>query len=69
MRPEAYCRNADEGNRTRSCGRTEALNSKARTITRRAYGLHSAAALIALLKLCCSGMDLEPVTLRPGSTH
>ena len=52
-----------------SNARTEALNGKARTITRRAYGLHSAAALIALLKLCCSGMDLEPVTLRPGSTH
>lgn len=52
-----------------SNGRTEALNGKARTITRRAYGLHSAAALIALLKLCCSGIHLEPVTLRPGSTH
>ena len=52
-----------------SNGRTEALNGKARTITRRSYGLHSASALIALLKLCCSGIDLEPVTLRPGSTH
>jgi len=52
-----------------SNGRTEAFNGKARTITRRAYGLHSAAALIALLKLCCSGIHLEPVTLRPGSTH
>jgi transposase len=56
--------------RTRlSNGRTEALNGKARTITRRAYGLHSASALIALLKLCCSGIELNPVTLRPGSTH
>lgn len=52
-----------------SNARTEALNGKARTITRRSYGLHSAAALIALLKLCCSGIHLEPVTLRPGSTH
>ena len=52
-----------------SNGRTEALNGKARTITRRAYGLHSASALIALLKLCCSGIALVPVTLRPGSTH
>ena len=52
-----------------SNGRTEALNGKARTITRRAYGLHSASALIALLKLCCSGIELSPVTLRPGSTH
>lgn len=56
--------------RTRlSNGRTEALNGKARTITRRAYGLHSASALIALLKLCCAGIELNPVTLRPGSTH
>ena len=52
-----------------SNGRTEALNGKARTITRRSYGLHSASALIALLKLCCAGINLEPVTLRPGSTH
>lgn len=52
-----------------SNARTEALNGKARTITRRAYGLHSASALIALLKLCCSGIDLEPITLQPGSTH
>jgi transposase len=49
--------------------RTEGLNGKARTITRRAYGLHDAGALIALLKLCCGGIHLEPVTLRPGSTH
>jgi transposase len=56
--------------RTRlSNGRTEALNGKARTITRRSYGLHSASALIALLKLCCAGIELEPVTLRPGSAH
>jgi transposase len=48
-----------------SNGRTEALNGKARTITRRSYGLHSASALIALLKLCCSGIILEPVTRRP----
>lgn len=52
-----------------SNGRTEALNGKARTITRRAYGLHSASALIALLKLCCSGIALKPIMLRPGSTH
>ncbi len=52
-----------------SNGRTEGLNGKARTITRRTYGLHSASALIALLKLCCAGIRLKPVTLRPGSTH
>lgn len=52
-----------------SNARTEGLNGKARTITRRSYGLHSASALIALLMLCCSGLELEPITLRPGSTH
>ena len=51
-----------------SNGRTEALNGKARTITRRSYGLHSASSLIALLKLCCSGIDLQPVTRRPTPT-
>lgn len=52
-----------------SNGRTEGLNSKIRTITRRSYGLHSASALIALLKLCCSGIRLDPVTARPKGTH
>ena len=52
-----------------SNGRTEALNGKARTITRRSYGLHSASSLIALLKLCCSGIDLQPVARRPTPTH
>jgi transposase len=52
-----------------SNGRTEGLNGKARTITRRAYGFHSALGLIALLKLCCSGINLDPVFHWPGSTH
>ena len=52
-----------------SNGRTEGLNGKTRTITRRSYGLHSASALIALLKLCCSCIRLNPVTVRPRSTH
>jgi len=52
-----------------SNGRTEAFNGKARTITRRGYVLHRTSALIALLKLCCSGIELVPTTLRPGSTH
>lgn len=52
-----------------SNGRTEGLNGKARTITRRSYGFHSAHGLIALLKLCCSGIHLEPVRHYPGSTH
>jgi transposase len=50
-------------------GQTEALNGKARVITRRAYGFHSAHSLIAMLKLCCSGITLEPVFQWPGSTH
>jgi transposase len=52
-----------------SNGRTEGLNGKARTITRRAYGFHSADGLIALLKLCCSGIHLNPIHHWPGSTH
>lgn len=43
-----------------SNGRTEALNGKARTITRRSFGLHSASSLISMLLLCCSGLVLHP---------
>jgi transposase len=39
-----------------SNGRAEGLNGKVRTITRRAFGLHGAASLIALIFLCCSGI-------------
>jgi transposase len=39
--------------------RTEALNTKVRLITRRAYGFHSAEAVIALVMLTCG-----PITLR-----
>lgn len=52
-----------------SNGRTEGLNGKARTITRRSFGFHDAHGLIALLKLCCSGIHLYPVHHWPGSTH
>ena len=52
-----------------SNGRTEGLNGKARTITRRSYGFHGAHGLIALLKLCCGGIHLDPVHHWPGSTH
>lgn len=52
-----------------SNGRTEGFNGKARTITRRAYGLHSAHSLIALLMLCCGGIHLQPVHHWPESTH
>jgi transposase len=48
-----------------SNGRTEGLNGKARTITRRSYGLHSATSLIGMLFLCCSGLELKPVHAIP----
>ena len=44
-----------------SNGRTEGLNGKIRTITRRSFGFHSATSLIALIFLCCSGITLQPV--------
>lgn len=50
-------------------GRIEGLNGKARTITRRSYGFHSASALIAMLFLCCGGVDVHPAHARPGITH
>lgn len=52
-----------------SNGRTEGLNGKARTITRRSYGFHSAHSLIALLMLCCGGIRLHPVHHWPKATH
>jgi len=48
-----------------SNARTEALNGKTRTITRRSYGFHSPASLIALIFLCCSGLDLLPARTYP----
>lgn len=48
-----------------SNGRSEATNGKVRTITRRSYGLHSAGALIALIRLCCSGLKLQPAHTTP----
>jgi transposase len=44
-----------------SNGRTEGLNGKIRTITRRSFGFHSATSLIALIFLCCSGITLLPM--------
>jgi transposase len=46
-------------------GRTEGLNGKIRVITRRAFGFHSASALIGLIFLCCSGLVLHPVFKSP----
>ena len=42
-------------------GLLEGLNNKVRLITRRAYGFHSAEAVLAMVKLCCSDLDLGPV--------
>jgi transposase len=52
--------------RTRlSNGRTEGLNGKARTLTRRSFGFHAADSLIAMLKLCCGGINLHPIFSYP----
>ena len=42
-----------------SNGRLEALNSKVRLLSHRAYGFHSADALIAMIYLCCAGIQIE----------
>ncbi len=56
--------------RTRfSNGRTEGLNGKIRTITRRAYGLHSAYALISMIFLCCGGVRVTPAFSVPSGFH
>jgi transposase len=48
-----------------SNGIVEGLNGKIRTITRRAYGFHSAGSLISFIFLCCSGLVLNPVFKTP----
>jgi len=56
--------------RTRSSnGRTEGLNGKIRTITRRSFGFHSARALISMIFLCCGGVRVTPAFSAPGSFH
>ncbi len=42
-------------------GVAEGLNNKARLLTRRAYGFHSASAAIAMIMLCCTGIELQPI--------
>jgi transposase len=44
---------------TLSNGRLEALNSRVRLISHRAHGFHSADALIAMIYLCCAGIQIE----------
>ena len=41
-------------------GPVEGINNKLRVIARRAYGFHSPGALIAMLFLCCGGIELAP---------
>jgi len=49
-----------------SNGRLEGLNSKVRLLSHRAFGFHSAEALLALVYLCCSGIDIPlPSDRRP----
>jgi transposase len=48
-----------------SNGPTEGLNGKARTITRRSFGFHSATSLISMLFLCCAGLVLKPAHVAP----
>ncbi len=48
-----------------SNARAEALNNKAKLITRRAYGFHSANAALALIHLTCGPITL---TLPPETT-
>jgi transposase len=42
-----------------SNGRLEGLNSRARLISHRSFGFHSAAPLIALIYLCCGGITID----------
>ena len=51
-----------------SNGRSEGINGKARTITRRSYGFHDPSSLIGMLFLCCSGIRLSPARTIP-CTH
>ena len=41
-------------------GLAEGLNNKVRLLTRRAYGFHSAAAVVGMITLCCTGIQLSP---------
>lgn len=49
-------------------GLVEGLNNKLRVIARRAYGFHSAEALIAMLHLCCGSVRLAPPLPGPLQT-
>jgi len=56
--------------RTRfSNGRVEGINGKIRTITRRAFGFHSARSLISMIFLCCGGVYVTPAFSAPSGSH
>jgi hypothetical protein len=38
----------------------EGINNRMRTVARRASGFHNAEALIAMILLCCSAIELAP---------
>lgn len=42
-------------------GPVEGYNSKIRMLSHRAFGFHSADALIAMIHLCCSGVEITPI--------
>ena len=48
-------------------GLVEGLNNKARLATRQAYGFHSAEAVLAMINLRCSGLDIRPAHKRLAS--
>lgn len=50
-------------------GRVEGLNGKIRTITRRAFGFHSAVSLISMIFLCCGGIHAFPSHTVPFFNH
>src|SRR3712207_7428832 len=53
-----------------SNGRLEGLNSKIRLISHRAFGFHSAEALIALVYLSCAGVTIaDRKSTRLNSSH
>jgi len=52
-----------------SNARTEGLNGKIRTITRRSFGFHSAHALISMIFLCCGGVHVTPAFSTPSAFH
>ncbi len=49
-------------------GLVEGLNNKLRMIARRAFGFHSAGALIGMLFLCCGGVTVNPALPGPWCT-